>query len=526
MSRVRKAATIAVFAYGQYALAIITGIFLVPITLHALGARTWGLWLASSEVLTYAGMVDLGILGVLPWMLAAAEGRRDRAELRTLVSQGLWLGSCVSVVYAVVAVTVWHVLSPRLFLTQADRDLVLGPLTFVVMVNAVGYPLAVYRTLLVGIQDVFFNGVLAIVQGIIGVTLTAVLLLKGYGLYALAWAAIVPAIVGIVVPAVRAAMIAPDLVFAFARPRLGELRGLFINGFGTWLGSLGWQMLAASNGIVLTYMGHPEWVPVYACTAKLANMCMPLTWVLPDSGHIGLAQLSGERQSGARVRTVVLMMQRLHLLIAGGVACGLLVFNASFVTRWVGAALFGGVLLNVLLAIGVILQSFVHGLVSSASIIGNRAKVGVLVLVNGVLQTLLAVVLGHRLGLIGIAWASLAATAVTALPGGILLLRPSTSVTVRGLMAETLMPWATRALPLLALAGVIGVFYQSLGLLASAIAAALLCLAYAWQMRPLYAAALPLSAGWTSWLVRLKILPPPMPIPAAAGPGLEAPPVL
>src|SRR5206468_9740345 len=264
------------------------------------------------------------------------------------------------------------------------------------------------------------------------------------------------------------AIIAPDLVFAFARPRLGELRALFVNGFGTWLGTLGWQMLAASNGIVLTYMGHPEWVPVYACTAKLANMCMPLTWVLPDSGHVGLAQLSGERRSGARVRTVVLMMQRLHLLIAGGLACGLLVFNPAFVTRWVGAPLFGGALLNILLAAGVLLHSFIHGLVSSASILGNRAKVGVLVLVNGVLQTLLAIGLGHRLGLPGIVWASLAATAMTALPGGILLLGPSASVTARGLLSEAVIPWAVRGVPWLALAGVVGMFYQSLGVWLSA----------------------------------------------------------
>lgn len=526
MSRVRKAATIAVFAYFQYAVAIVTGIFLVPLTLHALGARTWGLWLASSEVLNYAGMVDLGILGVMPWMLAAADGRRDRDELRRLVAQGLWLGSCVAVVYAVAAVTAWHVLSPRLFLSETDRALIAGPLTFVVLVNAVAYPLAVYRTLLVGLQDAFFNGALAIAQAVVGAALTAVLLLKGYGLYGLAWAAVVPSVLGIVVAAVRAAVIAPDLVLAFARPRLGELRGLFINGFGTWLGTLGWQMLAASNGIVLTYMGHPEWVPVYACTAKLANMCMPLTWVLPDSGHIGLAQLSGEQHAGPRVRKVVLMMQRLHLLIAGGVACGLLVFNPSFVTRWVGAPLFGGTTLNMLLAFGVLLHSFIHGLVSSASIIGNRAKVGVLVLVNGLLQTLVAIVLGHRLGLIGIAWASVAATAMTALPGGVLLLRPSASLTARGLMSEAVMPWALRGLPLLALAGVLGAFYQTLGLWLSAIAAGLICLAYAWQMRPLYAAALPLNARWTSWLVRLKILPPPIPVPATVGPAFDTPPIL
>ena len=65
MSRMRKAAMGAAFGYMHFGFAIVTGIFLVPLTLYALGARTWGLWLASTEVLDYAGMVDLGVLSVL-----------------------------------------------------------------------------------------------------------------------------------------------------------------------------------------------------------------------------------------------------------------------------------------------------------------------------------------------------------------------------------------------------------------------------------------------------------------------------
>jgi hypothetical protein len=154
----------------------------------------------------------------------------------------------------------------------------------------------------------------------------------------------------------------------------------------------------------------------------------------------------------------------------------------------------------------VIVHSFVHGLVASASIIGNRPRVGALVLVNGVLQPLLAVFLGHRLGLIGVTSAGLLAAAVTAIPGGIALLRPSTSLAARELFSELVNPWMIRSAPVIAVAGLVGVFYQTLGVWLSALAAALICLVYLLRMRPLYAA-LPLDARWTSWLVRLKVLP-------------------
>jgi len=523
MSKARKAATIAAFAYVQYGLAIVTGIFLVPLTLHTLGARAWGLWLASSEVLGYAGMVDLGILGVMPWILAAAIGRGDRAEQKTLVSQGLWLGAGVGILYVAAAFIAWQVLSPKMYLDPADRALVAEPLAVFVVATALCYPLAIYKALIMARQDAFFNGVLTVAQGVLGALLTAVLLIKGFGLYALMWSATIPPVFVSLACAVRAAAVEPELVLSIARPRLADLRMLLANGFGSWLGNLGWQLLAASNGIVITYMGHPEWVPVYSCTAKVAAMAMPLTWVLPDSAHVGLAQLSGERRRAGRVRQVVLMMQRLHLLIAGGMACGLLVFNPSFVTRWVGAPLFGGLMLNLLLAVGVVLHSFIHGLVSSASIVGNRVRVGIVVLVNGILQTMLAIVLGHRLGLVGVALAGLVATAATALPAGIALLGPTASLKARALWTEAVVPWGMRALPLVALSGLIGTLYQSLGLVLSGIAAGLVCVAYAWQMRPLYAAALPLNAHWNDWLVRLRILPAPSPVTAPAGAALDEP---
>jgi O-antigen/teichoic acid export membrane protein len=520
MSKTRKAAAIALFGYLQFGVAIATGIFLVPLTLHAIGARTWGVWLASGEVLSYAGMADLGVLSILPWMLAEAEGRRDREALSKLVSQGVWLGAAVGIIYAALALALWQFLPSAMFLTPADRQIVGPPLAFAVLAAAIGYPITTYRALLTGVQDVFFNGILALGQAALAAVLAAVLLWKGFGLYALVFSAAVPVFLGHIASFIRAATIAPDVVWRFAPPRFDYLRTLLANGFGAWLGGLGWQLLAASNGIVITYMGHPELVPVYACTAKLSAMCMQLGWVLPDSSHIGLAQLHGARTSPERIRRVVIMVQRVHLLIAGATACILFAFNPAFVTRWVGPGFFAGLSLNALLAIGVILHSFVHGLVSSASIIGNRPKVGVLVLINGLIQTPLAVFLGHRFGLDGVAWAGLIAAVVTVLPGSIVLLRPTASLSARGLASELIAPWAARGMPWMLAAALVGALYQTLGVWVSGAIAGSIALAYAWQMRPLYAT-LPVEKRWADWLVRFRLIPAPPPIPGTGGPALE-----
>jgi O-antigen/teichoic acid export membrane protein len=465
------------------------------------------MWLASGELLAHAGMVELGVLGVLPWLLAEADGRRDRVAMRHLVGHGVAVATLVGGLYLALAAVGWLFLPRVLHLTAEDRAMLAGPLLILVLANAFSYPLRVMQGVLAGIQDVYFNGTFAVVNAAAGVAVTSVLLLKGYLLYALAIGAAVPAVVCQVSALIRVLAIAPDLMVGWTRPTIATIRPLFANGAGVWLGSVGWALLAATNGIVMLYLGHPEWVATYAVTAKLSTMSTQLAWVLPDSGLVGLAQLHGEHRDPGRIRSVVLMILRLHLMLAGGAVCGFLAFNPAFVTRWVGGDHFGGLPLNALLAAGIIAASVIHGLITTASVLGNRLKVGAVSLANGALQAVLALALGRVWGLSGIALAGLVAGGLTAVPAGIVLLRPATRLTVRHLMSDLVGPWFIRFTPLVAAAAVAGVFFRSLGLVSSGIIAAAISLLYLWHMRPFYAG-LPLDARWSNWLVRLRLIAP------------------
>jgi len=507
MTRVRKSLTIAAFGYGQYALAIVSGVLLVPLTLRSLGARSWGLWLASGEVLNYATMVDLGMLSVLPWLLASADGSRDAERARRLISQSLWFATGAGIVYALVAAAFWLWLPSIVLLNPADRALVGAPLALMVVLGVVKYPLSVFRAALVGIQDVTFGGVMTIGAALLSILLTAIMLLGGYGLYALACASAIPPLVVFGVSAFRLRAIRPDLMPRWERPRLTEFKMLMTNGAGVWVGSLGWQLLNASNAIVIAYLGHPEWVPIYSCTAKLSSSAMQIAWVLPDSSQVSLAQIHGEAPPPSRLLNVVFLVIKMHLLLAGGAAVGVLIFNPSFVTAWVGPGMFGGMTLNALLAVGIVFYSVIHGLITCAAVLGNRPRVGIAVLMNGVLQLGLGVFLGHRFGLVGIAWAGLVAGAVTSLPAGLMLLKPSTSISIRALGAELVGPWFVRIVPIAMIAALGGVLYDVLGLWLSGLAAAGLGLAYLRAMRPLYDS-LPFGPRLSVWLVRLRLLKP------------------
>ena len=93
--------------------------------------------------------------------------------------------------------------------------------------------------------------------------------------------------------------------------------------------------------------------------------------------------------------------------------------------------------------------------------LGKRLYVGGVTLVAGAAHVFLAYVLGRRFGLIGVPLAALIVQCMILIPALLPALR-SVSGLPFGIMARAvLLPWATRAVPMLCTAAVIGVFAAS-----------------------------------------------------------------
>jgi O-antigen/teichoic acid export membrane protein len=508
MSRVRIAALTASFNYVQFALAIASGLLLVPLTIGAVGARSYGLWLATGELLGYAGMVDLGVLGVLPWMVAEADGRRDRIRLRELVASGVAVGAVVGFGYAMVAALLWTMVPVAVNVPSGDRSSLAGPLLLLVAVTAAVYPLRTFTALLSGLQDALFNGMLSVAQSATYFVVAVTGLWRGWGLYALAIASAASMAVGVGASLVRALLVAPDLLTGWPRPRMSTIRMLLSNGIGVWIAGFGWRLVSASTSMVIAVVGRTEWVAIYACTSKLSAVSTQVAWVLPDSGLVGLSQLHGEGHPQARVRAVVMMIVRLHLVLAGAAACAVLAFNPAFVTAWVGAEFYGGHALTVWLAGGIVASSLVHALVTTASVLGNRLKVGVATIANGIVQTALAFLFGAWWSLGGIVAATVIAALTTSAPAGLALLRASTGLTIRSFWQELLSPWLQRIAPAAVVCAAVGIVIRDAGLVAASGITSVCMLGCFWAVRPLLFG-LPLNEVWTRRLIRARVLPAP-----------------
>jgi len=505
VSRTRRAGITAAFGYLQFALALVSGIVMVPFVLAHVPNDQYGVWLAFGELLAYSSMVDLGVVGVIPWLVAENDGRGDRAAMRELLAGGVVFSAAAAAAFVALSLLAFALAPSVAHLTAAQRTAVAGPLLLMVIATAVAMPLRTFYAAAVGLQDVTFSGSLAIAQVALNVALTLGLLLGGWGLYALAAAAAVPAVVAGAASWARMRRLAPDLLHGWRMPGMATLRTMTAQGFGSWTAGLGWRMVAASDSIVILAVMGPAAAVVYAMTFKLGTVGMQMSWQLPDSGLVGLAQLKGEGRP-ERVREVVISLLRLILITSGGVACAIVAFNPSFVTLWVGPQRFGGLWLNAVLAAVVLSHSLSHALFTTSATLGTRVQAGWASVAQGAVNLALALVLGRWLGLAGIALAAVVSTALVAYPAGVWMVRKTTGMRQRELWRHALGPWVLRGGALFVLGAAVGVLGMRVNVWLPFVLAPVLALLYLWTMRPLYAG-LPLPARIRPWLVRLRLVP-------------------
>jgi O-antigen/teichoic acid export membrane protein len=515
MTRTHRASVAAVFAYLQFGLSIVVGIALVPFVLHRVGERLYGYWLASGEVLAYAAMADFGVMGVVPWMIAEADGRRDRVEIRRLISTAMCSAVVVAALYAIVVALLWRIAQFKL--EPADRNAIVGPLTLIATVTAIVMPFRVFGSVLTGLQDVRFYGTLSTINWAVDLLITVVLLAHGYRLYALACAATVPLVCGVLVMFLRVRIVAPDLLHNWPKPSLPEVAKLFREGFGAWLGGWGWRLSAATDAIVLASVGNPIWITMLAMTAKLGQMLTQMSWVPGDSSLVGLAQLSGERRP-ERLRGAVAAVFRVYLSLATAGACVVLAVNGAFVRGWVGGHLFGGTVMNAILAALIVVSTITHATATIASVLGRRMHVGIATLISGAIQVCVAVLMARRFGVIGVPIAALGVQLCVLIPSLMPAFAERTGTTAAGFAHDVLRPWLVRSTPVVAICAMAGPMLLPVPKMVSIPLGGCIAVVYVWIVRRLVLGYPPVAALIRSRLasVRLEGL-----IPLA---GVEQPP--
>lgn len=425
MSRSRSFLTGAAFSYVYQALLMLVGLWLTPFYIHTLGQRDYGIWLVGLQVLNFLLLCDFGVVVVTPRDIAQAAGLEDAGLASGEVARVF--GQTLKVVLAQTGVVA--AAAAILFVLKPAHDAALrGPIGLVLAVFVISYPLRLFPAVLQGLQDYKFLGQLRLVLWTVSVVTVIVLLLSGARFYALACGWCIQQMGHDIVTFFRLRKSRPDLLSVHGWRSAGPMQWRwFTRGFWVNVNQIASALTAGSDLLLVGRFINAATVVVYSSTGKLITVLQNQPQIL---ANIALPGLSHMRTSESRERTLqaATSLTQAMLLMAGGVFCVVLAINQQFVTWWLGPRFFGGVALTIVLLLTFLLRQADYTLAVTLFAFGHERWISIRALIDGAVSVLIAGVLVHTWGLVGVAFGFLCGVLFVSIPADVFMLSRSLGV--------------------------------------------------------------------------------------------------
>jgi O-antigen/teichoic acid export membrane protein len=129
-----------------------------------------------------------------------------------------------------------------------------------------------------------------------------------------------------------------------------EAKALWHMSLYTFAGRAASGLMAGSEGFLLGVLISPETAGIYSLTTRAHDIVRSLAGHFSTALMPSLAHLLGEGNRG-RFNEVVMTVLKIQMNIAAAGMAGVVVFNESFVSLWVGSGFFAGNWINLLFSI-------------------------------------------------------------------------------------------------------------------------------------------------------------------------------
>jgi O-antigen/teichoic acid export membrane protein len=457
------------------AIASLQALVLVPLYLDAIGARMYGAWAATGDVLLWMNSLEFGVPNLLIQRIGAADGRGDRQAAGQWFAAGVVVMAALSAGLAGMGLAVAPRIGHWMGLAGEEAELLARCFRLGVVAGGLLMLNSAFLALARGMQDAYWQNIGMVAGTVLGFGTSLAAILKGAGLWAIPCGLLVRSVV----------MLGCGLAFAWTRFRVWGVAGRLWNP-GIWgellrlspatgVGAVAYTAMTNSEVAIAAMLLRPEAAAVYSVTRKLLEAGRNIIDMLTHATYGAFAHLSGsaDHERAAGVYREVLAIR---LLAATVVVGGYLIVNGAFVPLWVGAESYGGYALVVALGLGTYAAGTAYLMNSLYRADGAVTAGALLLLAEAVVRVPLMVAGAQWAGLPGIAAAALVTSACTGRAAHRRLLERFAARGARAGAAEVL--WMQHG-ALLALAVALGYFLRGRGLavcLGAAAAFGALCL--------------------------------------------------
>jgi O-antigen/teichoic acid export membrane protein len=377
------------------------GFFLSPFILHRLGDDAFGLWILVFSLTSYYGLFDLGIRSSVVKYVAEFTAVRDEDLLARMMNTSLFIYGCLGGLLMLITLvgcfyvgSVFHV-SPTFRGTASLLFLMVGTAL------ALGFPMSVFSGALEGLQKFHWINLVRVGQNLIRVVLIVAALKHGRGLLTIALITVtLPLLSYLVYVAATFRLIPFPLGWRFVDRAM--IRRIAHFSSSTFLMMMAGQLRFGSDATVIGIFLSASAITYYSIGAKLTDYAINIVdsmadIFLPMASHF---EAMGELD---RLKKVFLIGNRVCALILFPIGAVMIILGKSLITVWVGPKYVSSYVILLLLFIP---KALYRAQAASNRVLFGMARhrtLGVVTLIEGIVNLVLSIVLVHYWGIVGVA---------------------------------------------------------------------------------------------------------------------------
>ncbi len=415
MSRSRQLFISLLFTYGYQFLVMGVGIWLTPFLIKNIGETSFADWAVISQILLYLGIADLGVTSILSRDIAIAKGTEDpETKIQSLIKNAIWLNILQMIIIIPLAIL--------LSLTLIDKKPeIKSIIIFLVLGNVIIFPFRLYQSILNGMQDLVFLSKLQILVWIINTICNVILVISGYGLFAL----VVGNLLGQIIQAIllinqfnryKNKLKPKTLKFPGWKPLWKQLTpGLWVS-----LSSIV-QGLYTSEIILVAALLNEQAVVIYICSTKLISIVNNYPYTLNVSSTPIIAEIrgSGNREEMIRIcRSLALAT----MMMSGFFFVMVFTLNHAFVKLWVGESRYAGDSFTFLTVLAMTIRHFSFTFSHTLFVLNYNILPTLIGLLDSVLYVIGMGIFVQNFGLISIPYCSIGSVILVTIPITVYLL--------------------------------------------------------------------------------------------------------
>lgn len=386
--------------YVNKGIIIIQGLLFIPLYLHFIGDRMYGLWLASGGVLAWLGFMDMGIGGLLIQRVSSAYGRLDYEEAVNYFINGLLVYGVLVLLFCSLVLGLSFVVPVCFGAKGEEVSLLRACFQLVGLAAGAQFLNNILRGFAQSLQRPFFPAICVISFRILGLVATVILLYQDYGLWAIPIGSLINAIPVLVL----------NIYYSFRLiKRLGivwKINKIITRDFyqlspALFVGNLGNSMVKNIEPALITIILGPEVVPAFVITRRAADLVEMFVQEINGSTFPSFSHLYAEGDIKKSRRAV-------FMIVTLCISAGLFGFgtyiatNQAFVNLWTDSEHFLGIEVTILMAMGMfimVINSFLSRLIIGA---GDIAYPSFLIFAEAGIRVMLMIGLLFWFGIVGL----------------------------------------------------------------------------------------------------------------------------